>query len=72
MPTPESWQGEAARLSRYTKSTPAEDDGGFVAGRLRTDPRFRAGWNSALWEIHKLRLNGYSVDTEMLMGLAAR
>ena len=71
MPTPESWYGEAERLARYAGPR-TDDDDGFIAGRLRTDPRFRAGWNSALWEIHKLMRDGYSVDPEMLMDLAAR
>ena len=74
MPTPETWQDPEylARLRRYSEPPRTDDDEGFVPGRLRTDPRFRAGWNSALWEVHQLLRDGYSVDPGLLMNLAAR
>jgi len=70
MPTPDSWRGEAERLSRYTRPEPKGDES-FVARRLRTDPRFQAGWNSALWEVYKMVDDGMIVTPALLRDLTA-
>ena len=72
MPTPETWQGEAERLARYAAPrAPDAGDERWLEWRLRTDSRFRAGWNSALWEVHKFLRDG-AIDYEVLKGMAAR
>lgn len=47
-------------------------EGTFVVGRLATDLRFRAGWNSALWEIHKMVADGIVITTELLSDMASQ
>ncbi len=65
MATPQEWQEEAARLRRDF----LDPNESWVSQRL-SDPSFRAGWNSALWEVHKLMRDGLTVDPETLMGMA--
>lgn len=38
----------------------------YLERSLSEEPRFRQGWNCALWEVHKMLMDGMKITPELL------